>query len=150
MAEIIVKRKRELFNYLRRYRVYLNDDLAGIIYDGESIRRIVPNGNNTLQVRLEWCGSRVHEFSMKPDEIKTFEVSALETSRIMNFVMAGLLILFYLFPPTFLNIPWYFNMVLVVCAILLIIYQMTLGRDRFLEINEIKMEPTISKESEIT
>jgi hypothetical protein len=143
MPHIIIKRKKEYFYFLRKFKIFLNDDFVGSIGVGETIRRIVPEGENSVQIRLEWCGSPIIKFQAQTDEIKVFEVESLESPRILNIVMVFLVALFFWFPPKFLTFPWFVSFSVAMGALLVLIWNLTLGRDDFLEINEQIVEPTI-------
>lgn len=145
MPEIIIKREEEIFNRFRRYKVFLNDDLSGVMFFGDTIRRIVPEGENTIQVRMEWCGSQIKPFLMRENQIKVFVIKPVDTPRIINSMIVFLLIIFFLYPPSFLDVPWIFNFVLILSSILLLIYNLTLGRDDFLEIEEHFNDPEVEK-----
>lgn len=145
MPQIIIKREEDVFNSFRRYKVYLNDDLTGVLFKGDTITRIVPEGENSIRVRMEWCGSGEKKFLMAEDQIKVFVIKSIDNPRIINSFVGFLLIIFFIFPPSFLDVPWIFNFILVLSAILLIIYNLTLGRDDFLSVEEIINDPEISR-----
>lgn len=145
MPQVIFKREEDIFNRFKRYKVYLNDDLTGIMFKGDTITRIVPEGENTIRVRMEWCGSGEKKFIVAEDQVKVFVIKTIDNTRIINSLLIFLLIIFFVFPPSFLNIPWVFNFTLVLSSILLFIYNLTIGRDRFLMIDELLQEPEISR-----
>lgn len=143
MPHIIIRRKKEYIKYFSSFKVYLNDEYTGSIANDETIRRIAEQGRNTIRIRMEWCGSPETEFIAEDDTIRTFEIQLRELPWFLNLFMMLLIFAFVIYPPGFLDVSWYFQMALVISAILLLIYQFTLGRDRFLEITEVQSDPKI-------
>lgn len=138
MAVLILKREKAWVNYFRRYKVYIDGDLAETIRNGETRRLHLESGEHTIQLRIEWCGSPPVKFTLDEGAIKVFRIEAIETGRLANAIMAFLLILFFLIPSPLQYLPWFLKLGLVVSAILLVIYHATLGRDNFIEIIEEK------------
>lgn len=143
MPSIIINRKKQWLNLFRRYKVYINDEFVGTLPNGGSIRREVEPGKNELHLWIEWCGSPPVEFRIESGEIKTFKATAQETAHILNAVMVLLISVFLLFPPRFLHVPWFISMGLVVLTLLMIVYHVTLGRDKFISVEETEFDPVV-------
>jgi hypothetical protein len=137
MAHIHIHRKSEWINRFRSIPVYLNGKKAGSVSNGETLSLELPAGTNKLQAKIDWCGSP----TMNLDHTTDGEIQLLlHTAKPMYWVFylcALSLLPFYYFEyiqrpmPQALVVPALLGM-------LLFLYYLTIGRNHFLQLQEME------------
>jgi len=67
-GRVILERKNEWLNRLKAYRVELNGTEIGRISNGKSEEYQVPAGTNSIECKVNWCGSTPLNLDIKPGE----------------------------------------------------------------------------------
>lgn len=138
MAKLIIKRRSEFMNWSRDFIIYINGQKAGTIASGETEEFDIPDGENILKAKIGWYGSQDFQISVNKDETKNVLITGFKHGSIMTIficIMILLLILFREFIRNhfFLKLPVF---IFSVIAMFVIIYYLTIGRNKFLEIKE--------------
>lgn len=58
MSKITIARSSEYMNKMRDIAIYINGEKAGVIANGQIKEFEVPNGQNTVMAKIDWCSSR--------------------------------------------------------------------------------------------
>ena len=58
MPDLIIERGRAFGDRFRPYRVMVDGAQRGLVRHGETLRLPVEPGEHTLQIRIDWTGSR--------------------------------------------------------------------------------------------
>jgi len=133
MPALIISRKNEWMNRLRKIGVYLDGEKIGTVSNGETKEFQVSAGLHQLHTKIDWCGSRTIPFTIAENESKTFELSSFKKAVWLMPLVAVLLIVNYLLQVTFrINSTLW----LLVPVFLIFIYFLTLGRKDYLELKE--------------
>ena len=132
MAKLSIIRKSELLNRRRLMHLFLNDIHIGSIQNGETVCFDIPEGNYTLYAKIDWCGSKSRNVFMKEHVETSYVLSGNRYN--LPTILALLIVSVFvgygsdLFPNAIylasLMIPLLFQL----------IYMLTLGRNRYLEI----------------
>src|SRR5579871_3897995 len=59
---------------LRAYKIVLDDTEVAEIRDGETKQIPVSEGEHSLRIRIDWCGSDTKQFTVVADEDPVFQV----------------------------------------------------------------------------
>ena len=131
MGKIVVSRATEWTNKLREYGIYVDGQKIGKIGNGDTKTFDVPNGNHTIRAKIDWCGSSEVHFTISGDEKKYFKLTGFKYSNILMpfafvFVILSLLLrkIFHIEYASWLILPIF----------LLLLYYLTIGRNRYLRI----------------
>ena len=72
-ARILISRKREFADYLRRYKVIIDGQEKGRIKNGASFECPLAPGRHSLELKIDWCGSETLEFDLTTNQTVRFE-----------------------------------------------------------------------------
>ncbi len=67
-TKIIVSRSSQWMNRLRTYRVLINGKQAGAVKNGSSEEFLVEPGTNSIECKVDWCGSRAFSMNLQQGE----------------------------------------------------------------------------------
>ena len=132
MTTIQITRPNEWTNRLRKYKIYLDDNHAGTISNNTTLDLYVPAGKHILIAKMGWYGSQEIEIDIKEDEIKYAKVSCSVITKWLPLIMVPFFILFFIGKDFLPKIQWLF----LVPALILIVYMLTLGRKKYLDLKE--------------
>ncbi|MBS1495385.1 MAG: hypothetical protein JSU03_08090 [Bacteroidetes bacterium] len=141
-SKIILRRKNEWMNRMRRYRVLINDAEAGKISNEQTEEYITEPGLKLVQCRVDWCGSPKKELMLKPGENAYLVVQS--NLKYINYiyiaVLVGLFADFILRKSGVVFPKWVHLLfaVLLVAGFLYMVYYLTIGRNSYLKIAEDK------------
>jgi len=143
MAKLRITRKSEYFNWTRDYRIYLNGQKIGTIGSGETKEFDIPEGENILKAKIDWCGSQNFQISLNKDEIKNVLITGFAHGSILMILMSPVILLPILFREfiknhLFLNISF---TTISIFVLLILTYYLTIGRNKYLEIKENLEQP---------
>ena len=134
MATVHVIRSREYVNSLRNYRVYLDNKPAGQLGNGGRMKIEVTPDPHLLQVKIDWGTSKAVEFDISENENRSFRVTGFRNS---NWMVPAMLLLVLLAFVVNLFMVMMFLYYLLLPAFLLIVYFLTFGRRRYLQLKEV-------------
>jgi len=138
MLKLIITRKSEFINSLKDYNIYLNGDEIGSISSGETKEFLVPEGTYILRAKNDWYGSNELKINTDYEETKSLSISGLWPARIMIFFLSFIIVIPILFREFIRNHTFlkYTFIALSVIVLFAIIYYLTIGRNKYLEIKE--------------
>ncbi|WP_224484725.1 hypothetical protein [Robertkochia aurantiaca] len=135
MSQIIIQRKTEYINLLRKYRIYLNNNKTDKIAGGETLVIDVEPGLHEIQAAIDWCQSNRLSFEIAEGETLEIEVrsNALLKYSVQIALLSLIPLLLYNF---FVNTA--FNPFLYLWPVLMLVpgYFITIGRKRYLQISK--------------
>lgn len=142
MAKIILNRKSEWMNRARGYKVLIDGEEKGAIKHGSADEYIVPAGSHTLECKVNWMKSNTYAVSVNDSDIKYLKVRI----GMKYYTPVYVLLLIFVFIPFIANkaampISPGFEAVrvgLMVLIILYFVYYLTLGRHKYLVIEDDK------------
>jgi hypothetical protein len=131
MATIKIQRCTEYNNRRRDYKIFIDGKKVGTIADGETKDFVTSAGQHSIMVKIDWCSSPEISFDINDNNSKTFKVGG-------NWIIpiAGGVIVLYFILKIFLDIDY--ALFLLLPPVLLLFYYLTVGRKRYLTLNEIK------------
>lgn len=144
-AKLVLTRKGEWMNRIRRYKVFINGKEVGLIKnDGTEEYELEP-GTYTVQCRIDWTSSPVHTVELKEGKNSYIRVSSGMKYFLPLYIMllAGLLLPLY-FQFTKVPVPPVINIIriiLLVPAALYILFYITINRKKYLFIEEDTANP---------
>ena len=138
-GKIILERKSEFMNRLKRYKVLINGAEQTVIGNGQTEEYEVPAGENTITCKVNWCGSNSFVVNVKPGE-KAF----LKVRSGMKFFWPVYIVLMLTIIARFVtrgneSIRVEFDIVslfVFIPAALYYLYYITIGRKAYLKIEE--------------
>jgi len=141
MATIVVQRTSEYLNRIRNYGVYIDGKKVGTIANGETNEFSVSTGQHLIYTKIDWCSSRTLNFDSSDNEIRRFEVGGFKHGYWLMPTAIFIIILSYI-----LNLKHDFEYLfyLAIPIFLLLVYYLTVGRKRYLNLTEIKSKPEIA------
>ena len=137
MTKLIIKRTSEFNNKARYFGVYVNGDKVGAIADGETKEFNIKPGKNQLMAKIDWCQSQTLEFEIQENETKTIELAGFKYSNLIIPLIAVIFLGYYVLKVAF-KIDLIFLIFVGVVVFLYPMYFISLGRKRYLRINELK------------
>ena len=70
---MIITRRSSYADSLRDYQIYIDDEHAGAIGDGEMIELYTTPGLHKIVLRIDWCSSKEVVFDIRPGRHVWFE-----------------------------------------------------------------------------
>jgi len=134
MSILIIKRANETLNMLRNYKVYLDEKEIGVIANGQTKAFDISPGVHSVRLKIDWVGSQKLMFEIADGEEKTFSVKGFVNSKVhiilflLSLIVLGITLFFNDSIYTSVWLPYCFGVPL----LLIIIYYMTIGRNKYL------------------
>lgn len=75
MAKIIISRKNEIKQRVRRFKVLIDGELVGEVSGTNAGEFIVSQGRHTIQCKTGWFSSESYEVSLAENDVKVLNVS---------------------------------------------------------------------------
>ncbi len=76
MANLELFRVSEYANRVRDINVLVNGEVIGVISNGETKIFDIPEGDNQVQVKIDWCTSKPISFNIGENETKRLTMSS--------------------------------------------------------------------------
>ena len=136
MATIRVIRARECVAWCKDYQIFIDGQLAGAVGYGETKEFPTTAGQHTVTAKIDWCSSPDISIDMSANETKSLTVRAF---KYVNWFVAIWFVVFLLFvilllrTREFLPLAWYFNILMIPFALILV-YYFTIGKEKFLRL----------------
>jgi hypothetical protein len=135
MATIKIQRKHEFINLFRDYRLFVDRQKIGSISDGQEKEFNVTSGKHLLVAKIDWCSSTTISFELNDNDTKSFTLSGFKNKLMRDIFSYGVLFLVIVFS---LSSSWDYVIFLIAPIFLIFVYDLTLGRKKYLTLKEIK------------
>lgn len=148
MAKIILNRKSEWMNRAKGYKVLINGEEKGSIKHAGSEEYIVDQGLHIIECKINWMKSNKMEVFVNENEVKILLVkNGMKYYWPVYFVFITVLFagIFFTKKRGF-DIPEWFiygRLILMILAFCYFVYYMSLGRNKYLIIEEDKSSPFV-------
>lgn len=103
MAKIIINRKAEWMNRLRKFDVYIDGEKAGAVKNGGSEEFSVPAGEHVIHCKLSWYSSNTYNLHVNENDIKFLAVKGNMKGFVFLYIV---LLIVVLAPLVFRNASW--------------------------------------------
>ena len=134
MATIRLKRTSEYNNRMRDYKIFIDGKQVGTIANGETKDFPTTVGQHIVTAKVDWCSSP--ELSIEPKESQTssLKVGGFKYGQILMPIGIGLIVLHFILSK-FADFDYI--MFLVAPLFLLLVYYLTIGRKKYLTLEEV-------------
>lgn len=138
MSKIIIIRTSEYANRIRNFDVYSDGKKIGTIKEGETKEFNISPGQHSLITKIDWCSSQVLTFEILEGEVKAFRVGGFKNAK---WLIPGAVVIMVL--SLFVNFGFGFQYLFyfAIPVFLLLIYYLTIGKNRYLNLSEVKLDP---------
>ena len=134
MATVKIERTKEYVNLLRNYKILIDGQSVGTIAYGESKEFNTIGGQYAVSAKIDWCSSPEILIDIKDHQTKILKVGGFKNGQYIMPIIAGLIILDLLISNF---IDFRYTVFLVVPMGLMLIYYLTIGRNRYLTLTEL-------------
>lgn len=76
MARLKVTRDSGYADLVRAYAVIVDDKKIGELRNGESKEFLISAGDHSIAARIDWCGSKTHQFRVNDGDSLSFNISS--------------------------------------------------------------------------
>jgi len=143
MAKIKIKRTSEYINSKRDYKIYIDGQLIGTISNGETKEFETTAEQHTITAKIDWCTSPEISINISDNVTKKIKVGGgIKNGKWLR-LFGVVLVVLYIF--LIMILRYDFSKFLLLAPIILLapisvlnIYYMTLGRKKYLILNEFK------------
>lgn len=133
--KLVLKRNEELNNRNRSYKLFINDEYFEDININEEKVIIINSNTVNLVLKIDWCTSKKHEIKFRDNENqKEFEISSSISNKLWSLVVTGMIFSMLLFFILRIN----FFGILAIGFVLIPFYKITIDRNNYLIIKEVK------------
>lgn len=134
MATIKIERKNEYNNRMRDYKIFIDGQQVGTIANRETKEFTTSAGQHTIAAKIDWCSSPDVVVAISENGTKRLKVGGFKNGNWMLPFALCIIVLHFILKATlhidyviFLSVP----------ALLLLFYYLTLGRKKYLTLDEI-------------
>ena len=143
MATIKINRSEEWMNSARKYGIYIDNEKVGTISRNETKEFTVQPGRHKVRAKIDWCGSKHHDFEIKEGETTTLTIKGFKNSKwilaVIIVPMAYNVIIRHLISNSS-NLLTGFVIGISIGAFLVFLYYLTLCRNSYLQIKRENKE----------
>ena len=138
-TKVILSRPSQWMNRVRGYKVLINGNQVGIIKNAATEEYSVEPGTNSIECKLDWCGSRTLPINLQAGETIYLKVSSgmkLYFLMVILLAVEVFLSFYYRGKP---DKPSWFTPVtigLVVIVLAYLLYYLTIGRKDYLVVEK--------------
>lgn len=133
MTTIQITRPSEWQNRFRKYKVYIDNEHVGTLANGETKDFFPTEGEHTIQVKMSWYGSTPYQCNLKEEDIKYLKVSGSAMAKWLPLLIIPIVLAQFFFKDTMND---GYAVLLPLPFILIVIYMLTLGRNKYLTVQE--------------
>ena len=130
MPTLIIKRKKEYFNFLRNYQIFVDEKKIGEISYGETKEFEINSGIHKLEAKIDWCSSAVMDTNITEVEKKEVIVKSFMYANWLVFAFIGAMILSFVF-------NFKYALFLLIPLFVFTFYYITFGRKKYLVLEEV-------------
>ena len=134
MATIRLKRTSEYNNQIRDYKIFIDGQKVGTIANGETKDFPTTVGQHIITAKIDWCSSQDISLELRENQIINLKVGGFKYGHILMAIGLGLIVLHYILSK-FANFDY--TIYLIVSLFLLIAYYLTIGRKKYLTLEEV-------------
>lgn len=139
LTKVILSRPTQWMNRLRGYRIFINGEKIATIKNGASEDILVKPGTNSIECKLDWCGSRPFVIDIKEGETVYLRVRSgmkLFWLFYIALIVGVIMNVFYRRNPD--RPQWVFpvTLILILPALLYLLYYTTIGRKDYLVVEK--------------
>jgi hypothetical protein len=134
MATIRLKRTSEYNNRIRDYEIFIDGQQVGTIANGETKDFPTTEGQHTVTAKIDWCSSPNISVDINDNKTKNLKVGSFRYGQILMPIGLVIILLHFILSKfadfeyiIFLDAPLF----------LLFIYYLTIGRKKYLTLEEI-------------
>lgn len=120
---------------MRDIGIYLDDEKIGVVGNGEIKEFTIEPGEYLLLTKIDWCGIELLKINLTENETKRVEVSRFKLGKFMIPIALIVSIIYFDFGEE-LNLDPRVFLSLFLPLGLYLFYHMTLGRDKYLILQE--------------
>lgn len=136
MGKLIISRRKEWSNRGRKFKIFINDENVDYIENGEVKELNLEPGINKVLFKVDWCSSQEIDLEISDEKAKTIEVSGFKIGRWMYPLFYALLAAYFIIKVAF-NVYLKELMYPVIPLTLIILYYVSFGRKKYIEIKEL-------------
>ena len=134
MAIIRLKRTSEFNNRMRDYKIFIDGQQVGRIANGETKDFPATEGQHTVTAKIDWCSSPDILVDINENQTKNLKVGGFRYGQILMPFGLGLIVLHFILS----NFADFENTIFLVTPLfILIFYYLTIGRKKYLTLEEI-------------
>lgn len=89
MPNIILKRDSGWADGVRKYKILLDGNVLCKIADGETLTLPIEAGQHTIKVKIDWCGSKVINFTVQEKNVVFDIASNLRGAKVFMAILYG-------------------------------------------------------------
>lgn len=134
MATIRLKRTSEYNNRMRDYKIFIDGQQAGTIANGETKDFPTTVGHHIITAKIDWCGSPNISIELKENQTSNLKVGGFKYGQMLMPVGLGLIVLHFILSK-FADFDY--TIFLVAPLFLLLVYYLTIGRKKYLTLEEV-------------
>ena len=134
MATIRLKRTNEYNNRMRDYKIFIDGQQVGTIANGETKDFPTTVGQHTVTAKIDWCSSPELLIELKENQTSNLKVGGFKYGKILMPVGLGLIVLHFILSK-FADFDY--TIFLVAPLFLLLVYYLTIGRKKYLTLEEL-------------
>ena len=134
-TKIILSRPSQLMNRIRGYKVLINGQQVGVIKNGATEEYVVEPGNNSIECKLDWCGSRSLPVNLQAGETIYLKVSSgMKLYYFIILLLAGEVFLSFYYQGKPDKPSWVNPVIIGSLGIIIVyfLYYLTIGRKDYL------------------
>lgn len=133
MATIRLKRTSEYNNRMRDYKIFIDGQQVGTIANGETKDFPTTVGQHTITAKIDWCSSPKISIELKENQTSNLKVGGFKYGQILMPVGLGLTVLHFILS----KFADFDNTIFLVAPLfLLMVYYLTIGRKKYLTLEE--------------
>ncbi|CAN5458129.1 hypothetical protein BH23BAC3_BH23BAC3_25630 [soil metagenome] len=136
MTKLIIKRTSEWNNIMRDVGIYLDGDKIGVIGNGQTKEFEIIPGEHRLKSKIDWCGSETLTFELYENETQKIELSGFKLGKWLMPIALIISTLYFALGEQ-LNLDPMLFLLMIIPVGLYLLYNLTLGRDKYLRLREI-------------
>ena len=139
MATIIIQRKKAFLYYnTRDFKIYLDGEKVADIASEESQTIITHTGPHQIKVKLDWLSSPDYHINLAEDETIVFKID--HSNSFLKLFYTEVILLFHLILSSFFDYNKLIIKTLILPVIILELYFLTFGRNRYFNLKKIEEE----------
>lgn len=119
---------------MRDYKIYIDGQQVGTIGNGETKNFTTTEGQHTVTAKIDWCSSPTISVNVNDNQTKTLKVGGFKKGNWLILIFIGLIILHFILL-RYANFE--FTIYFAAALFLWPIYYLTIGRKKYLTLDEI-------------
>ncbi len=134
MTIIRLKRTSEYNNRMRDYKIFIDGQQVGTIANGETKDFPTTVGQHIVTAKVDWCSSPDISVDINDNQTKKLKVGGFRNGQILIPIGLGLITLHFILSKF---ADFEYTIFLLTPLFLLLVYYLTIGRKKYLTIDEI-------------